>query len=67
MSEEKGKTVDVDYEMGERVRIRVNDVRGRINGIWIDVAGIKYNVEWVNPDDTAIHTRWFVKEELDYM
>ena len=59
------KTVEVDFKMGERVRIRINDVRGKVNGIWIDVASIKYNVEWVNYETSAINTRWFVKEELD--
>ena len=65
MCKTKDKTVEVDYVMGERVRIRVNDTRGTINGIWIDVAGIKYNVEWVTYETSAINTRWFVKEELD--
>ena len=61
------KTIEVDFEMGEGVRIRINDTRGKINGIWIDVAGTKYNVEWVTYETSDIHTRWFVKEELDLL
>ncbi len=61
------KVIKVDYAMGERVRIRVNDMRGKINGIWLDVAGLKYNVEWVDSESSAIHTKWFVKSELDLL
>ena len=61
----KVKTIIVIFEMYERVRIRANDVRGKINGIWLSVSGISYNVEWVNPESTNIYTKWFVAEELD--
>jgi len=58
------KQIEVDYIMKERMRVKVNGVEGRINGIWIDVAGLKYNVEWVT-EDKNIHTMWFVASEIE--
>ena len=58
------KQIEVDYEMGQEVKIKVNGVKGKINAIWIDVSRITYNVEWTLTD-TSIHTRWFTKNEIE--
>ena len=58
------KQVEVDYVIGEEVKIKVNGTVGKINGIWIDVSRITYNVEWVS-QDTSIHTKWFYKDEIE--
>ena len=57
------KQIEVDYVIGEEVKIKVNGVIGKINGIWIDISRIVYDVEWVSPD-TSIHTKWFTKDEI---
>ena len=62
MSEKK--QIEIDFEMEQRVKIIVNAMIGKINGIWIDLFGIKYNVEWVGPD-TSLNNRWFAGKELE--
>lgn len=58
------KQIEVNYEIGQQVKIKVNGVVGKINGIWIDVGRTVYNVEWVS-SDSSIHTKWFVKDEIE--
>ena len=58
------KQVEVDYEIGQKVRIKANKVVGKINGIWIDVSRTVYSVEWILLD-TSINTKWFVKDEIE--
>lgn len=57
------KKIEVDYEMGQRVRIKANGRMGEIRGIWIDKNVIGYSVEWVIEDGT-IHDRWFKVDEI---
>ena len=40
MSEKK--MVEVDFKIGQEVKINVNSIVGKINGIWIDVSRISY-------------------------
>lgn len=63
MSNDK-KTIEVDFEIGQKVKIKVNTIVGKIIGIWADVSRISYNVEWVS-STTAIMDKWFVSKEIE--
>lgn len=58
------KQIEVDYEIGQRVRIEVNGKIGGVKGIWIDKNSIiNYNVEWAT-NDGAVDDRWFKTDEI---
>ena len=58
------KQIEVDYEVGQKIKIKANGIIGTINGVWKDLSRISYDVEWVS-STTAIMNRWFLKEELE--
>lgn len=58
------KQIEVDYEIGQVVRIKLNKTVGRVRGIWKDKDQIEYRVEWAL-SDTSIHGKWFRKDELE--
>lgn len=57
------KKIEVDFEMGQNVKIKFNQTIGKIIGIWVDIKVTHYNVEWVTTT-SAINDRWFVEEEI---
>lgn len=57
------KKIEVDFEMGQIVKIKFNQTVGKIIGIWVDIKVTHYSVEWVTTT-SAINERWFVKEEI---
>ena len=63
MSNDK-KTIEVDFEMGQKVKIKANGIAGNINGIWVDISRISYDVEWVSTT-SAIMNKWFISKELE--
>ncbi len=63
MSEDK-KTIEVDFDIGDKVKIKANGAIGIINGVWKDVSRINYNVEWVAPTSSLMN-KWFISKELE--
>lgn len=59
------KQIDIDYEVGEKVEVKLTGRIGKVIGVWKDKEGdMNYNVEWAC-DDGDIHDRWFKVNELE--
>ena len=58
------KQIEVDYEIGQKVKIKLNGVIGIVKSIWKDKNRIKYEVKWAF-SDTSIHGKWFETDEIE--
>lgn len=57
------KQIEVDYEIGQKVKIELNQMVGTVKIIWVEKGQTKYNVEWAI-DDSKIHDKWFNADEV---